>query len=75
MWTSGFFRYEHLYTYKKQNSKTFLKENYPIAFGSCYIFTKKMLNMELKMMLMVLMEFVILDIPELYSRFNVYPAI
>ena len=37
-------------------SKTFLEENYPIAFSSCYLFTKKILNMELSMILIVLME-------------------
>ena len=39
------------------NFKTFLKENYPIDLDSCYIFTNNMLNLELKMMLIVLMEF------------------
>ena len=40
-----------------RNFKTFLKENYAIVLHSCYIFTKKMLNMELNMMLIVPMEF------------------
>ena len=39
------------------NFKTFFKENYAIALERCYLFTKKMLNMELKMILIVLMEF------------------
>ena len=30
-----------------RNFKTFLKENYAIALDSCYLSTKKMLNMEL----------------------------
>ena len=32
---------------KGRNFKTFLKENYAIALDSCYLFFKKMLNMEL----------------------------
>ena len=36
------------------NSKIFLKENYAIALDSCYFLTKKMLNMELNMILIVL---------------------
>ena len=40
--------------------KTILKESYLIGLDSCYIFTKNMLNMEFKIVLMeliVLMEF------------------
>ena len=40
-----------------RNFKTFLKDNYAIVLHSCYMFTKKMLNMELNMMLIVPMEF------------------
>ena len=40
-----------------RNFKTFLKENFVIAFNSCYLFTKKMLNMELNMTMIMLMEF------------------
>ena len=46
-----------LYT-ESTNLKTFLEESYPSAFDSCYIYTKNMLNKELKMMLILLMEFV-----------------
>ena len=51
-------------------SKTFLNQNYAIALQSCYLFTNKMLNMELNMVLTVLMEFA-----ELSSRFYKYLAI
>ena len=37
--------------------KAFLKQNYAITLERCYLFTKKMSNMELKMILIVLMEF------------------
>ena len=40
-----------------RNFKVFLKANYAIALGSCYMLIKKMMNMELNMMLTVLMEF------------------
>ena len=42
-----------------KNFKTFLKENYATALGSCYAryFLKKTLGMELKMMLKISMEF------------------
>ena len=39
-----------------RNFKTFLKEIYAVVLDSCYMFTKKMLNMEWGMMLIVLME-------------------
>ena len=38
-----------LLTEEGRSFKTFLKENYGIALDNCYLFTKKMLNMELKM--------------------------
>ena len=38
----------------RTNFETFLKENYVIGLGSCYLFTKKMWNMELNMILIVL---------------------
>ena len=37
--------------------KILLKENYSVALDSCYLFNKKMLNMKLNMILIVLMEF------------------
>ena len=40
-----------------RNFKTFLKENYAVALDSCFVFTDKMSNMELNMMLIVLIEF------------------
>ena len=40
-----------------RNFKIFLEANYAIALGSCYMLIKKMMNMELNMMLTVLMEF------------------
>ena len=39
------------------NFKTFLKKNYAFALDNCYLSTKKLLNMELNMILIVLMEF------------------
>ena len=42
---------------KEGNSKEFLKQNYVIGLDSCYLFTKKIWNMELKMILIVLIEF------------------
>ena len=48
--------------------KTFLKENYAIALDSFFLFTKKMLNMELLNMILIFME--TLDTPEIYSRFD-----
>ena len=42
---------------RTRNFKALPKENYPIVLDHCYIFTKKMLNIELKMMLTVLIEF------------------
>ena len=47
----------HVYTRRERNFKTSLKENYAIALDSCCLFTKKILNMELNMILIVLMEF------------------
>ena len=61
------------YTEVGRSFKTFLKENYAIALDSCYLFTKKMLNMKLNMILIVLME--TLDIREIYSRFDEYLAV
>ena len=40
-----------------RNSKTFWEENYAVALDSCCLCTKKLLNMELNMMLVVLMQF------------------
>ena len=40
-----------------RNFKTFLKENYPIALDSYYLFTKKLLNMKLNIVLIVPREF------------------
>ena len=40
------------YTEVGMSFKTFLRENYAIALDSCYLFTKKMLNMKLNMILM-----------------------
>ena len=48
--------------------KTLLEENYTIALDSCYLLTKKMLSVELNMILIVLME--TLDFPEIYIRFD-----
>ena len=39
-----------------RNFKTLLKEIYAVVLDSCYMFTKKMLNMEWGMMLIGLME-------------------
>ena len=67
MCTCGFYnRYEHVW----RNSKTFLEENCAVALDSCYLFTKKMLNMELNMILHRYITF----ISELYSRFDEYLA-
>ena len=40
-----------------RNFKIFLKENYAIALDSCYLFTKKMLNKEFNLILIVFIEF------------------
>ena len=45
-----------LYT-EGTNLRTSLKESYPIGLGSYYIFTKNMLNLELKVRLILLMKF------------------
>ena len=60
MWTSGFYWYEHVYTYRKARiSKHFWKKiTYATALDICYLFTKKTLNIELNMILVVLIEFV-----------------
>ena len=72
MWTSGFYWYGHVYTCRR-SFKIFLKENYAIALDSCYLFTKKKLNMELNMILIVLMQ--TSDVPDIDSRFDEYLAI
>ena len=41
-----------------RNFKTFLKKDYAVALNCCYMSTKKMLNMELNIMLMLLLKFV-----------------
>ena len=51
---------EYMNTYlliEGTNFKAFLKENYAIALDSCYLFTNHILNREMKMILIVLMEF------------------
>ena len=40
-----------------RNFKTFLKKNYVITVDSCYLFIKKMLTMELNLILILLMRF------------------
>ena len=57
------------------NFKIFLKEIYPVDLDSCYIFTKNMLNMKLKIMLIVLMEFAYIRHSSTFSRFGEYLAI
>ena len=44
----------YILTEKAWSFKTFFKGNYAIALDSCYLFTKKMLYMELSMILIVL---------------------
>ena len=46
----------YILTESSGNFKTFFKENYAIALCSCYML-KKMLNIELNMMLTMLMKF------------------
>ena len=60
---------------RDRSFKTFLNENYAIALGSCFLFTKKkkMLNMELLNMISIV--FMETGIPEIYSRFDEYLAI
>ena len=55
------------------NFKIFWKENYAIALNSCCLFTKKLLNMELNIIL-CLWSLHALDILELYDRFDEYLA-
>ena len=61
IWTCGFYWYKQTRSYvltEGRNFKTFLmKEKYIISLDSCYLFTKKMLNTQLNVMLIVLMEF------------------
>lgn len=72
MQTNRFHKYEHFT--EDRNFKTFLAESY--ALNSYYIFTNKILNMELNTMLIALMQFAyFIDIPEIYSAFNEYRAI
>ena len=47
---------KYILTERDRGFKIFLKENYAITSDSCYLFTKKMLNMELNMKLLVLIE-------------------
>ena len=60
IWTSGFYWYGHVYTHRKAGiSKHFWKKiTYATALDICYLFTKKTLNIELNMILVVLIEFV-----------------
>ena len=44
-----------------RNFKTFLKENDAIALDSCHLFTKKMLNKEFNMILIVFIEFALIS--------------
>ena len=53
MCSCNFCRYEHV----SRNFRTLLEENCAIAFDSCHLFTKKILNIKLNMILIVLMEF------------------
>ena len=54
-----------------RNFETFSNVNYAMALDSCYLSTKKILNMESSVILIVPIKFAyILDIPELYSTFN-----
>ena len=45
-----------------RNFKTFLKENYPITYNSFYLFTRKMLNKKLNVILIVLMQFAYMSV-------------
>ena len=74
--SSGFYRYEIFYIITEgRNFKTFLKEDYGIAFDSCYMFTKKILNMEFDTMRIVLMEYAYIRHYGLCCCFNEYLAI
>ena len=44
MWVSGFYRYEHIYSYKRQELQNILERNYATALESYYLFTKKLLK-------------------------------
>ena len=59
--TSGI--YEHVYTYRRKEFQNISKENYTVALDSCYLFTKRMLNIWLNMILLVIIRFV-------YSRYS-----
>ena len=60
MWTTGFYRFEHVYIQKRHESQNIIKKKYVIALDSYYLLIKKSLNMELNVMLIVLMEFAFL---------------
>ena len=44
MWVSGFYRIEHIYSYKRQELQNILERNYATALESYYLFTKKLLK-------------------------------
>ena len=41
MWTNGFYRYEHVYTYKRQEFQNILERILSHGLGELYLFLKK----------------------------------
>ena len=70
MWASCFHRCKHLPpTYIRQKFQNIFEGKLCNCFGSCYIF-KRLLNMELSMMLVVLTDFAyVIDIHEVWCIF------
>ena len=58
MRTNSFYRYEHVYTHRMQEFKNILEKKLSNYFGQFLLnlFTKIMLNAELKMMFLLLMD-------------------
>ena len=70
MWTSGFYSWTQVYTYRRTRRQEFqniLERKLCHCFGQYW----KMLNMNLNMILIVLLigEIRLLEIPEMYSKF------
>ena len=58
MWTCDFYRYKHIYTYRRKGFQSiFGKRNYAIGLENCFLFTKKSWTMEMSIILTVLLEF------------------
>ena len=50
LWTKGY-SYQHLYTFSRQECKTFMEKSHTITLDSCYLVTKKCWIWELNLIL------------------------